>query len=89
MLLFINPSFEQVKLSIEKPNLVVAVDNSSSIKHLNQDRQVYDLIKELSDNKDLNDKFNLEYYTFGESLKALDSVTFKEKQTNVYKAFNN
>ena len=36
LLLLINPKFEQVKLSVEKPNLIIAVDNSNSILHLNQ-----------------------------------------------------
>ncbi len=36
LLLLINPKFDHVTLSIEKPNLVVAIDNSSSVKHLNQ-----------------------------------------------------
>ncbi|GAA4899106.1 hypothetical protein GCM10023311_25390 [Flaviramulus aquimarinus] len=88
LLLLINPSFEQIKLSVEKPDLVVVIDNSSSIKHLNQDKKVNDFFEKLSANKDLKDKFNLEYYTFGESLKASDSVTFTEKQTNIYNAFS-
>lgn len=88
LLLLINPSFEQIKLSVEKPNLVIAIDNSSSTKHLNQDKKVNDLIKKLSNDKSLIDRFNLEYYTFGESIKASDSVTFTEKQTNIYNAFS-
>ena len=40
LLLLINPKFTQTTFSTEKPNLVIAVDNSSSIKHLNQSNNV-------------------------------------------------
>jgi hypothetical protein len=87
LLLLINPRFDQITLSVEKPNLVVAIDNSSSIKYLNQNEQTIEFIQKLSNNSNLKDKFNLEYYTFGESLKPLDSLNFSERQTNIYDAF--
>lgn len=87
LLLLINPQFEKNTLSIEKPNLVIAIDNSSSLKYLKQERITFDLIDELSNNNDLKDKFNLEFYTFGESLKASNSFTFNENQTNIHQAF--
>ncbi|MDD7885793.1 VWA domain-containing protein [Flavivirga sp. 57AJ16] len=87
LLLLINPKFEQVKLSVEKPNLVVAIDNSSSIKHLNQDKQVLNLVERLSNDDHLNDKFNIDLYTFGASFKASDSITFSGNQTNINHAF--
>ncbi|TGV03982.1 VWA domain-containing protein [Flavivirga rizhaonensis] len=87
LLLLINPKFEQLSFFVEKPNLVVAIDNSSSIKHLNQDTQAISLVEKLSNNDKLNDKFNIDLYTFGESLKASDSTTFFENQTNINNAF--
>ncbi len=87
LLLLINPKFEQVRLVVKKPNLVIAIDNSSSIKHLNQDVQIINLVERLSNNKDLNDKFNIDLYTFGELFKASDSTTFSENQTNINSAF--
>ncbi|MFI1743962.1 VWA domain-containing protein [Thalassobellus sediminis] len=88
LLLLINPKFNQIKLSVEKPNLVVAIDNSNSTSFLKQDEKVRSLIETLSKNKEINNKFNLNFYTFGESLQSLDSLTFLEKQTNIYEAFN-
>ena len=88
LLLLINPKFDQVTLSTEKPNLIIAVDNSNSIIHLNQDKKVRDLVETISTNTDLKDKFNLEFYTFGSHLKNSDSITFLEKQTNIDNAFN-
>ncbi|MEC3908074.1 VWA domain-containing protein [Tamlana sp. 2201CG12-4] len=88
LLLLINPSFDQIKLTVEKPNLVIAIDNSSSIKHLKQDQKTNVLINTLKSNKDLQEKFNVEWYTFGETFKPSDSVSFSEKQTNISNAFN-
>ncbi|MDC1227324.1 VWA domain-containing protein, partial [Algibacter sp.] len=87
LLLIINPSFDQIKIAIEKPNLIVAIDNSSSVSHLKQDRSVLEFIENIKNNNDIQNKFNINYYTFGESLNASDSITFSDKQTNISKAF--
>lgn len=87
LLLIINPSFDQIKVSVEKPNLVVAIDNSSSTKHLKQNVNALDFIEKIKTNIDLQNKFNINYYTFGENLKSLDSITFSDNQTNISKAF--
>ncbi len=88
LLLIINPKFNQVTLSTEKPNLVIAVDNSNSIIHLNQDKKVNDLVEKIKTNESLKDKFNLEFYTFGKDFKNSDTLSFTEKQTNIDNAFN-
>ena len=87
LLLIINPSFDQIKIAIEKPNLIVAIDNSSSVSHLKQDRSVLEFVENIKNNNDLKNKFNINYYTFGESLNVSDSITFSDKQTNISKAF--
>ena len=87
LLLIINPSFDQIKIAVEKPNLVVAIDNSSSIIHLKQDKSVLEFIENIKNNNAIKNKFNINYYTFGESLNASDSITFLDKQTNISKAF--
>ena len=87
LILIINPSFDKIKIAIEKPNLIVAIDNSSSVSHLKQDRSVLEFVENIKNNNDLKNKFNINYYTFGESLNASDSITFSDKQTNISKAF--
>jgi len=87
LLLLINPKFEQETISIEKPNLIVAVDNSTSIDFLNQQEKVKKLIEEISEHNALKDKFNLAYYTFGSEFNSNASLTFSEKQTNIDNAF--
>jgi uncharacterized protein with PQ loop repeat len=88
LLLLINPKFTQTTFLREKPTLVVAVDNSSSIKHLNQSVNVKNLVESLIQNNDLKNKFNVDFYTFGESFKSSDSLTFTEKQSNINEAFS-
>lgn len=88
LLLLINPKFNQISFTTEKPNLVVAIDNSSSIKHLKQSENVENIIKSISNNDALKNKFNLDFYTFGEDFKASDSLTFSENQSNINEAFN-
>ncbi|WP_369441266.1 hypothetical protein [Algibacter lectus] len=87
LILLINPKFNQITFTTEKPNLVIAVDNSNSIKHLNQSEKVKTLVETISENSELKNKFNLSFYTFGETFKASDSLTFTEKQSNINEAF--
>ncbi|WP_242093415.1 VWA domain-containing protein [Aestuariivivens sediminicola] len=87
-LLLINPKFEQISKSIEKPNLIVAVDNSNSVNYLDQEENVENLVQLIANNKVLADKFNIDFYAFGNELKNLDSLAFLDKQTNIDKVFN-
>ena len=82
LLLLINPKFDKITYFNEKPNLIIAVDNSESVSFLKQDVKAKQLLAELKSNKDLNDRFNLEYYRFGKDVEASDSLTFDEKQSN-------
>lgn len=87
-LLLINPEFEQLIITTEKPNLVVAVDNSSSIKHLNQEENVRQFLKDLKANTAINDRFSVDLFSFGSATKTLDSLQFNENQTNISSAFS-
>ncbi|MEJ6792677.1 MAG: VWA domain-containing protein [Lacinutrix sp.] len=87
LLLLINPKFEQIKVYVEKPNLVIAVDNSSSIRHLNQEDNVLNIIEGLKNESALNEKFNIDMFSFGNNLNVLDSLSFLEQQTNIDNTF--
>ena len=89
LLLLINPKFEKVTFYNEKPNLVIAIDNSESIKHLNQVDNANLLLNTLKNNAELNQRFSLEYYTFGNSIKTIDSLDYNESQTNLSSVFTN
>ncbi len=90
LLLIINPKFEKKSFFNVKPNLVVAIDNSQSINHLAQSENVLNLVEKLSSNNELEDKFNIIFYEFGNDLNATntDSLSFSKSQTNISKAFN-
>lgn len=89
MLLIINPKFESFEYYIEKPNLIVAVDNSSSIKYLNQSENAQEAYNSINNNSSLADKFNIVNYAFGNNLNAVDdTLSFNNKQTNISEALN-
>ena len=87
-ILLINPKFKTNSYFSVKPSLPVLIDNSESINEFNQGNKVIALIKTISENRILNDKFDVEYYTFGTELKLMDSLIFDEKTTNIYDALN-
>ncbi|MFD2914022.1 VWA domain-containing protein [Psychroserpens luteus] len=85
--LLINPKFDKVTYYNEKPNLVVAIDNSESISYLNQSQNTSEFIKSLKANEELNENFNLEFYRFGNEVISTDSLSFDEKQSNLALVF--
>jgi len=85
-LLLINPKFRTDTYTIEKPKLVVLVDNSSSITELEQEENVSNLLSTLQNNAPLNDKFDLATYQFGSDFNELDSISFSENRTHISKA---
>ena len=90
LLLIINPSLKKTIITVEKPQLLLAVDNSKSIESSKTGNYVKNVVEEFKNNSALNSKFNIQYYTFGNSIHLLDSLTFSESQTNIaapFKAF--
>ena len=86
LVLIINPKFKTSTYSVEKPSLPILVDNSASIKELNQVTNVEALVESFKNNDALNKKFDLSFYSFGSDFKATDSFSFSEKNTNISKA---
>ena len=86
-MLLINPKFDKVTYYNEKPNLVVAIDNSESINYLNQSQNTSNILNTLKNNEALNSNFNLEVYSFGKEIHPTDSLSFDEKQSNMALVF--
>ncbi len=86
LLLIINPKFKSETYTIEKPKLPVLLDNSASIGELEQMENVSELLQKLKENKKLNDKFDISYFSFGSDFRENDSLSFDEKNTNISKA---
>ncbi|MBW1296112.1 vWA domain-containing protein [Aquimarina litoralis] len=89
LVLLINPTFRQNSYYIEKPTLVIAVDNSSSIKHLEQNQSVEELVNTIQNSEELQKRFDLKYYSFSDELKDSLAFTFDSKQTNISNALEN
>jgi len=87
LVLLINPKFEQLTVYNQKPNLVLAIDNSNSITYLNQENNVASIVEDIKNDSALKDKFNIDVFSFGKTLNASDSLSFIENHTNIDKAF--
>lgn len=86
-LLLVNPKFESISYYNEKPNLVVAVDNSESVTYLEQDNNVVEFINRLKSDESLNNRFDIEFYTFGKDVENSETLSFNESQSNLDAVF--
>lgn len=85
-LLLINPKTKNKKTEDIKPVLSVLVDNSLSTKHFKEEQRVANFIKNIKQHNNLNKKFDINFFTFGKNVDVLDSLSFKETQTDISKA---
>jgi hypothetical protein len=83
VLIFINPTIKKTSYINVKPKLFVAVDNSQSIKFNKNDSVVNRLVKQIETNKNLNSKFDINFYSFGDNIQLLDSLNFDESASNL------
>lgn len=83
LLLIINPSLKKNNIEIIKPNLLVAVDNSKSIKFNSQNEVAENLVEKIKKDLELNNKYNISYFGFGSGLYPLNGLNFEESQTNL------
>jgi len=86
LLLLINPQVLNRSFETVKPGLLIAIDNSSSVKFANQDTVVNGLFKKINSNGELNNKFDVEYFTFGDHLQMNKVFSFQEDQSNIHEA---
>jgi len=87
-LLLINPKFTKEEFTVEKAQLILAIDNSTSIKKLKGAEAALNSIGELNSNSLLADKFETSSYLFGDTLIEGDSITLDDKRTNLSFALN-
>ena len=84
LLLLINPKFSQKTYTLEKPNLVILADNSSSISE--NGAELNELMSSIGASDKISDRFNVASYKFGTGLEVLDSLSFDEKYSNFHKS---
>lgn len=83
LLLLINPIMSRKTLETIKTPLPIVVDNSSSIVDLKANETALELYKKLSQNKDLQDKFEMQSYQFDSEFQQSETFNFKGTQTNL------
>ncbi|HQE34707.1 MAG TPA: hypothetical protein PLQ70_08580 [Flavobacterium alvei] len=83
LLLLINPIMSRKTLETIKTPLPIVVDNSSSIVDLKAKEMALELFKKLSANKELQEKFEVQYYRFDSEFQQSDEFDFKGTQTNL------
>jgi len=83
LLLLINPIMSRKTLETIKTPLPVVVDNSSSIIDLKAKEIALELYKKLFQNKDLQDKFDIQSYQFDSEFQQSEKFDFKGTQTNL------
>ncbi|TLF44923.1 vWA domain-containing protein [Maribacter aurantiacus] len=81
LLLLINPQFAKSTYTIENPVLNILVDNSTSMQEHGTD--VNTVLEALNNSENLQNRFAISRFAFGTDLKPLDSLSFKDKYTNI------
>jgi len=83
LLLLINPIITSKTLETIKTPLPIVIDNSSSIKALDADETAMELYRKLFQNKELQDKFDVQSYRFDSDFQQSEEFDFKGTQTNL------
>jgi len=88
ILLLINPKIKTTELESLKPVLSVLADNSNSILFFNEDKNITSFLKKIKEDKSINEKFDIQEYSFGSKLNTLDTLTFTDSETNISEAIS-
>ena len=86
LLLLINPIFSRKTFETIKAPLPIVIDNSSSISELKANQKALEIFNILSNNKDLNEKYEVQQYSFDNDFQSVNNETeinFKGLQTNI------
>ncbi|RBW56745.1 VWA domain-containing protein [Tenacibaculum sp. E3R01] len=83
-----NPKIDIVATQNIKPKLSVLIDNSLSTRFFKEEKKVKEILNIIVNNKELNKKYQISNFSFGNSIKVLDSLSFSETSTNISEAIN-
>ena len=81
LLLLINPKFSKNEYSLEKTNLILLADNSSSVAKFGSD--IVHTLNKIRNDNDINRRFNIQSFSFGSTLNDSDSLHFDERNSNL------
>ncbi|WP_313807506.1 hypothetical protein [Flavobacterium sp.] len=82
-ILLINPIISRKTFEVVKTPLPILLDNSLSVKELGQDVLEKELSQQLSENKVLKDKYDVQLYRFDADFQSGNELDFKGKQTHI------
>ncbi|MCL6218503.1 VWA domain-containing protein [Zunongwangia pacifica] len=88
LFLLINPKIESVVIKREKPDLVLALDNSASIAHLHQENKLVGIAEFFNNDEEINERFNVQNIHFGSEISTIDSADFSAKQTDIFRVLD-
>lgn len=89
-LLLLSPFVKTTKKHIQKPRLLIAIDNSRSMTYSSDSAFLIDKLSiELNEFEDaLKSKFEIDKMLFGQKVKPFDSIDFNEEVSNYSKLFS-
>lgn len=85
-LLLINPELIKRDFILQKSNLLLLVDNSSSMKQNEAYTNIDAILNDIGASGDVKNIFDIEKYHFGRNLSTDDSLSFSDKNTDITKA---
>ncbi|PWL38978.1 hypothetical protein DKG77_12180 [Flagellimonas aquimarina] len=88
LLLLINPKFTTHEYFLEKANLIVLVDDSSSMKDASEENLVESQVERVLENENIKDRFSIQQYTFGTKVLQTDSLRFDKNHTDISNALS-
>lgn len=88
LLLIINPKFTFTEFLTEKPELILAADNSASIAHLEQGDSLRAFREKIDNHPEIKTRFDLTSLNFGKEINQSNSLNFEETQTDIHAVLN-
>lgn len=89
LLLLINPKITSQTYEVQKTPLALVMDNSASINYLKADKVARQVYEQLSTNKALKDKFEIQTYRFDREFETESEFDFKGTQSNIEEVSKN
>jgi hypothetical protein len=86
ILLVINPVIKKIEIQNTKPVLALLVDVSKSIPFFKEAHNIRNFLQEIKNDESIQEKFDLQEFTFGSKLNPLDSLSFTDNETNISEA---
>ena len=90
LVLLINPEINQTEFEIDKPELILIIDESASINNLEKSDSVNSLVAALVEDERLQEQFSINEYIFANKIekKKAVKIDFNKKSTNIHNALN-